>query len=383
MASVSRSWRRSQPSTHRTRETRTELDRTLLDEMDGRYRRRLADIEQALELILGRLDAADKVPPAPSQPSPQIMGLLDDMARRVRAVEDAAVQSMPSEDGRIPECERKVGAVDAHLRAVDEAIRRIIGDDGQRARAISAMQQGQDALRTDIGELIQRIAGLEMSVGSSDGLSSGEEAIDLPRMFGGGAQRPQVAPGVGSISGRVASIEDRIEDVGKRIDAMVGRFGGYDKQIGAIVERLREPEPEPVPERTVQDARLEAITEIKAAGVARRRAPIQTADAGVVEGRLFEVAINAKSFGRADALDALAAMVGNETEINDVASDIIASHDMLLLLTARTVALERQATSAITRPELDTIAAVEAERDRWIGRINAATGIGDGTVDGG
>lgn len=363
-----------------TREiVKTDVDKSAVDDLEERQNKRLSDIEQALSLILSRLDA----PQAKSDaPSPQIMGLIDDLVRRVRVVEESVKGvAHPVDDARVGECERRVAAMDAHVRAMDEAIRRIVADDGQRARAIAAVQQGADAVRSDVNDLMSKVAAIELSVGPSP--VAGDD-FDLPRVLGGGQKAmPQSPPPLsGSVSARIASVEDAIDDIGKRIDTTVKRFGGVDQQIAAIVDRLREPEPEEKPEPTVQDARLEAIAAIKAAGVARRKAPIHVADASVVEGRLFEVAINAKSFGRPDAVAALGALVGDDGAISDIASDLIASHDMLLLLTARTVALERQATSAITRPELATIAAVEAERDMWIGRINAATGIGDGKVDG-
>lgn len=362
-----------------TREVvRTDIDKTAVDDLEARQNKRLTDIEQALELILGRLDGAsgksDAVPP-------KIMGLIDDLGRRLRSVEIANQQAPVVDDARLIECERRVSAMDAHIQAMDQAIRRIIGDDAQRARTIAAIQQGTDAVRQDVHDLRAKVAAVEMSVGAP--MADGDD-FDLPRVLGGGgrAPAPQQSPVVGSMSGRIASVEDAIDDIGKRIDTTVKRLGSVDHQLVSIIDRLREPEPEQQPEPTVQEARLEAIAAIRAAGASRRKAPLQVADASVVEGRLFEVAINAKSFGRPDAVAALSSLVGDDGAIHDIASDLIASHDMLLLMTARTVALERQATSAITRPELATIAAVEAERDVWIGRINAATGIDNGTVDG-
>lgn len=362
-----------------TREVvRTDIDKTAVDDLEARQNKRLADIEQALELIIGRLDSASS---KNDTTSPKIMGLIDDLGRRLRSVEIANQQAPSADDARLIDCERRVSAMDAHIQAMDQAIRRVIGDDAQRARAIAAVQQGTDVVRADVHDLMSKVAAIELSVGPSPVAA---DDFDLPRVLGGGQKSvPQSPPPLsGSVSARIASVEDAIDDIGKRIDTTVKRLGGVDQQLAAIADKMREPEPEVKPEVTVQDARLDAIAAIKAAGVSRRKAPIQVADASVVEGRLFEVAINAKSFGRPDAVDALGALVGADGAISDIASDIIASHDMLLLLTARTVALERQATSAITRPELATIAAVEAERDVWIGRINAATGIGDGKVDG-
>lgn len=362
-----------------TREVvRTDIDKTAVDDLEARQNKRLTDIEQALELILGRLDSKPQISDAPS---PQIMGLIDDMGRRVRNVEVFAQQAPPLDDTRVAECERRVSAMDAHIQAMDQALRRAIGDDAQMMRSIAAVQQGSESIMRDVRDLMGKVAAVEMSVGAE--VIPGDD-FDLPRVFGGGQKAPpsQAQPTTGSMSGRIAWVESAIDDIGKRVDTTINRLGGVDNQLVSIIDRMREPEPEQKPEPTVQDARLDAIAAIKAAGATRRRAPIQVADASVVEGRLFEVAINAKSFGRPDAVAALSTLVGDDAAVHDIASDFIASHDMLLLLTARTVALERQATSAITRPELATIAAVEAERDVWVRRINAATGIDHGAVDG-
>jgi chromosome segregation ATPase len=321
---------------------------------------------------------------------------LADLAQRLGVLEEKAAAPRPAAiNGQwVDDLAVKLGEVESAVASAGGEARSA-GASAKRAEA--ALQLREQDIRSAhdrIDMAMQIIGEIRDRVGRLPGDGGGDD-FDLPRMFGGSGGAPSSA---------VASLEDRMDDLNRQVNAISERADrasqntssaarelgeGLAREVDLLKRRFAEAErliakhddeltPKPtMPPKppSIDDERNSAMLAIRDAAVRRRNPDLSTAiDGRDVAHRLAEIAFNALS-GRIDAIasmETLGAALGSDWQ--NVAKELVARHDWINALTAETVALERQATGAINSQELATIDDVRAECVRWLSRIKSASG---------